>query len=72
MAKDKRPGVAAVFTALYPDEDKERLDLDLSFWAQMTGELPKSRIIRDNSWKMEPGRDRSHLSQNLKIALHLT
>ena len=24
MAKDKRPGVAAVFTALYPDEDKDK------------------------------------------------
>ena len=22
MAKDKRPGVAAIFAALYPDEDK--------------------------------------------------
>ena len=26
MAKDKRPGVAAVFTALYPDEDKEQVN----------------------------------------------
>jgi len=25
MAKDKRPGVAAVFAALYPDEDKEQV-----------------------------------------------
>ena len=26
MAKDKRPGVAAVFTALYPNEDKEQVN----------------------------------------------